>query len=88
MAAVSVVEDANGVASLHINNRQQEGSSATLFADARQALLPVLLHPARRALFLGLALASPPRSPKIRNWRSMPSNCCRKSSTHRRISPT
>ncbi|MEZ5579131.1 MAG: fused MFS/spermidine synthase [Candidatus Competibacteraceae bacterium] len=55
MAAVSVVEDANGVASLHINNRQQEGSSATLLADARQALLPVLLHPApRRALFLGL----------------------------------
>ena len=40
---------------LHINNRQQEGSSATLLADARQALLPLLLHPApRRALFLGL----------------------------------
>jgi spermidine synthase len=54
-AAVSVVEDANGVATLHINNRQQEGSSATLFADARQGLLPILLHPApRRALFLGL----------------------------------
>jgi spermidine synthase len=55
MAAVSVVEDADGVARLHINNRQQEGSSATLFADARQALLPLLLHPApQRALFLGL----------------------------------
>lgn len=55
MAAVSIVEDAGGVASLHINNRQQEGSSATVFADARQALLPILLHPApRRALFLGL----------------------------------
>ena len=55
MATVSVVEDAAGVASLHINNRQQEGSSATLFADGRQALLPILLHPApRRALFLGL----------------------------------
>ncbi|MEH6876350.1 MAG: fused MFS/spermidine synthase [Candidatus Competibacter sp.] len=55
MAAVSVVEDAGGVARLHINNRQQEGSSATLLADARQALLPLLLHPApRRALFLGL----------------------------------
>ncbi|MEJ0087487.1 MAG: fused MFS/spermidine synthase [Pseudomonadota bacterium] len=54
-AAVSVVEDADGVATLHINNRQQEGSSATLFADARQGLLPILLHPApRRALFLGL----------------------------------
>ena len=54
-AAVSVVQDANGIATLHINNRQQEGSSATLFADARQGLLPILLHPApRRALFLGL----------------------------------
>ena len=55
MAAVSVVEDAEGVARLRINNRQQEGSSASLLADARQALLPLLLHPApRRALFLGL----------------------------------
>jgi len=55
MAAVSVVEDANGVATLHIDNRQQEGSSATVLADARQALLPILLHAApRRALFLGL----------------------------------
>ena len=55
MGVVSVVEDADGVARLRINNRQQEGSSATLPADARQALLPLLLHPApRRALFLGL----------------------------------
>ena len=53
--AVSVIDDARGVATLHINNRQQEGSSATLLADARQGLLPILLHPApRRALFLGL----------------------------------
>ncbi len=55
MAAVSVVQDARGVARLRINNRQQEGSSATLLVDARQALLPVLMHPApKRALFLGL----------------------------------
>lgn len=55
MASVSVIEDAAGVATLHINNRQQEGSSATLLADARQALLPILLHPEpRRALFLGV----------------------------------
>ncbi len=55
MAAVSVVEDADGVARLRINNRQQEGSSATRLVDARQALLPLLLHPApRQALFLGL----------------------------------
>jgi spermidine synthase len=55
MATVSVVEDAEGVARLRIDNRQQEGSSGTLVADARQALLPLLLHPApHRALFLGL----------------------------------
>ena len=55
MAAVSVVEGADGVARLRINNRQQEGSSATLLVDGRQALLPLLLHPVpRHALFLGL----------------------------------
>jgi spermidine synthase len=55
MGAVSVVEDANGTRSLHINNRQQEGSSATRVTDARQALLPLLLHAApRQALFLGV----------------------------------
>lgn len=55
LAAVSVTEDSQGVRRLHINNRQQEGSSHTLLADGRQALLPLLLHPApRRVLFLGL----------------------------------
>lgn len=55
MAAVSVIEDDAGVARLHINNRQQEGSSATLLVDGRQALLPLLLQrEPRRALFLGL----------------------------------
>ena len=55
MAAVSVVEDAEGVSRLRIDNRQQEGSSSSLIADARQALLPLMLHPApRHALFLGL----------------------------------
>jgi spermidine synthase len=55
LATVSVVEDAGGVATLHINNRQPEGSSATLLADARQALLPILLHPRpQRVLFLGV----------------------------------
>jgi spermidine synthase len=55
MAAVSVVEDADGVARLRINDRQQEGSSATLRVDGRQAWLPLLLHPApREVLFLGL----------------------------------
>ncbi len=55
MASVSVVEDAEGVSRLRIDNRQQEGSSSSLLSDARQALLPLLLHPApKRALFLGL----------------------------------
>ena len=55
MAAVSVVEDADGVARLRIDNRQQEGSSSTQLVDARQALLPMLLHSSpQRALFLGL----------------------------------
>lgn len=55
MASVGVVEDAQGVATLHIDNHVQEGSSATLRADARQAWLPLALHPApHRALFLGL----------------------------------
>ena len=55
LAAVSVVEDAQGISRLRINNRQQEGSSATRFFDARQGVLPLLLHPApQRALFLGL----------------------------------
>jgi spermidine synthase len=55
MAAVSVVQDAQGVARLRINNRQQEGSSGTLFVDGRQGLLPLMWHPhPQRALFLGL----------------------------------
>ena len=63
MAAVSVVEDAAVSPRLHIDNRQQEGSSATIFADARQALLPILLHPApHRALFLGLGTGVTARS--------------------------
>lgn len=54
MAAVSVVEDADGVARLHINNRVQEGSSASGLVETRLAQLPLLLHPsARTALFLG-----------------------------------
>ena len=54
MAAVSVVEDADGVARLHINNRVQEGSSASGLVETRLAQLPLLLHPSpRTALFLG-----------------------------------
>ncbi len=55
LGTVSVVQDPAGGRSLRINNRQQEGSNTTAMADARQALLPLLLHPApQRALLLGL----------------------------------
>jgi spermidine synthase len=54
-AQVVVVEDEGGVRRLHIDHRAQEGASDTRWADRRQALLPMLLHPApERALFLGL----------------------------------
>jgi spermidine synthase len=62
-ATVTVIEDARGTATLHINNRQQEGSSDTLYADARQGLLPMLLHPApRNVLFLGLGTGATARA--------------------------
>jgi len=71
VAAVSVVEDADGVARLRINNRAQEGSSVTQRVDGRQAWLPLLLHPApQRALFLGLGTgvtaASAAEDPSLR----------------------
>jgi spermidine synthase len=54
MASVSVVEDEQGVARLHINNRVQEGSSANGVIETRLAQLPLLLHDnPRQALFLG-----------------------------------
>ena len=54
-ASVSVVEDAAGVSRLRINNREQEGANAGRRVDGRQALLPLLLHPApHSALFLGV----------------------------------
>lgn len=63
LAAVSVVEDAAGVSRLRINNRQQEGSSHTRLSDARQALLPLLLHPApQRVLLLGLGTGTTARA--------------------------
>jgi spermidine synthase len=62
-ASVSVVEDAQGIARLRIDNREQEGTSATRFADARQAWLPLLLHPRpRHVLFLGLGTGVTARS--------------------------
>ena len=54
MAAVSVVSDADGVARLHINNRVQEGSSASGQVETRLAQMPLIMHPSpQTALFLG-----------------------------------
>lgn len=55
MGTVSITSDARGVKHLHINNRTQEGSSASSPLETRLALLPLLTHPQpRHALFLGL----------------------------------
>ncbi len=54
IASVSVVRDQLGVDRLHINNREQEGSSAQSAIETKLGLIPILLHPAPgRALFLG-----------------------------------
>jgi spermidine synthase len=54
LASVSIVRDALGVDRLHINNREQEGSSAQSAIETKLGLIPILLHPAPgRALFLG-----------------------------------
>ncbi|NBS20662.1 MAG: hypothetical protein EBS75_02865 [Betaproteobacteria bacterium] len=54
MAAVSVIEDSEGILRLRINNRVQEGSSAASPVETRLALIPLLLHPnPRQSLFLG-----------------------------------
>jgi spermidine synthase len=55
MAAVSVVQDADGARQLRIDERFTMGGTSTWFSDRRQAHIPLLLHPApRSALFLGL----------------------------------
>jgi len=55
MASVSVVSDARGGRHLKVNDRFQMGGTSSVFADRREAHLPLLLHPdPRRALFLGV----------------------------------
>jgi spermidine synthase len=55
MASVSVVQDVNNIARLQINNRVQEGSSASSWVERRLALLPMVLHPhPQDVLMLGL----------------------------------
>ena len=54
MAAVTVVQDGRE-RFLKVNNHFVMGGTASYFSDARQALIPLLLHPRpAKALFLGL----------------------------------
>jgi spermidine synthase len=55
VGVVSVIEEAGGTHVLRVNNRYNMGGTNSVFAEHRQAHVPLLLHPApRRALFLGV----------------------------------
>jgi spermidine synthase len=55
MVTASVVDDASGARYLEVNGRFRMGGTSSLRSDYRQAMLPLLLHPApHRALFLGV----------------------------------
>jgi spermidine synthase len=55
MATASVVDDASGARYLEVNGRFRMGGTNSVRSDYRQAMLPLLLHPApHRALFLGV----------------------------------
>jgi spermidine synthase len=55
MATASVVDDASGARYLEVNGRFRMGGTSSSRSDHRQAMLPLLLHPApHRALFLGV----------------------------------
>jgi spermidine synthase len=55
MVTASVVDDAFGARYLEVNGRFRMGGTNSVRSDYRQAMLPLLLHPApHRALFLGI----------------------------------
>jgi spermidine synthase len=55
MGSVAVIEYASGERVMKFNNRLQMGGTASRSAEARQAQIPLLLHPGpKRALFIGL----------------------------------
>jgi spermidine synthase len=55
MASVSVVQDIKNIAHLQINNRVQEGSSASGWVERRLAILPLMFHnQPQQVLMLGL----------------------------------
>ena len=55
MVTASVVDDASGARYLEVNGRFRMGGTSSARSDYRQAMLPLLLHPApHQALFLGI----------------------------------
>jgi spermidine synthase len=55
MVTASVVNDVSGARYLEVNGHFRMGGTNSVRSDYRQAMLPLLLHPApRRALFLGV----------------------------------
>jgi spermidine synthase len=55
MVTASVVDDVSGARYLEVNGRFRMGGTSSARSDYRQAMLPLLLHPApHRALFLGI----------------------------------
>jgi spermidine synthase len=55
MVTASAVDDASGARYLEVNGRFRMGGTSSARSDYRQAMLPLLLHPApHRALFLGI----------------------------------
>jgi spermidine synthase len=55
MVTASVVDDASGARYLEINGHFRMGGTSSARSDYRQAMLPLLLHPApKQALFLGI----------------------------------
>lgn len=55
MVTASVVNDMTDVRYLEVNGRFRMGGTSSVRSDYRQAMLPLLLHPApKRSLFLGL----------------------------------
>ena len=55
MVTASVVDDASGARYLEVNGHFRMGGTNSMRSDYRQAMLPLLLHPApHRALFLGI----------------------------------
>ncbi len=55
MVTASVVDDASGARYLEVNGRFRMGGTSSARSDYRQAMLPLLLHPApHRVLFLGI----------------------------------